>query len=264
MDVEFKDACYSGDVSVVQRIIKENPNFDVNQAITRFGTTALHIACHHNHHKIVSTLLSHPDIDVNPVNSFGFTPFLNACQKKSVETLKVLLRDFRVEIDGGNVDIALIPVFMLCRWQDLETMKLLIASGKELNIDKKEISFGEEVSVIEIAREMHESVVVSLLERFIRNQSQTRHEIRVELGVTDALAAELFATTVFLCDDYLRIIKSNERSQSDRFFRIVSRLPMELQMIICCRVYGSVKDNILSKDSEVVFQFLAKKFVTEQ
>ena len=37
------------------------------------------------------------------------------------------------------------------------------------------------------------------------NPTQTKHEVRVKLGVLVALAAEVFALTVFLCDDLLQL-----------------------------------------------------------
>jgi len=79
---------------------------------------------------------------------------------------------------------------------------------------------------------------VSVLERFIANQVQTRHELRERLGGLDALAAEVFALTVFLCDDLLQLKLAPTTitsSAATRFFTIASKLPMELQMILCHR-----------------------------
>jgi hypothetical protein len=89
------------------------------------------------------------------------------------------------------------------------------------------------------------------------NATQTRHEIGVELGLVDKDAAELFSIIVFFCDDFLRLNKAHSPSDAARFFNIVSQLPMELQMVLCYRVFGSAKENIESKDSEVGFKSLA-------
>ena len=43
-----------------------------------------------------------------------------------------------------------------------------------------------------------------------------------------------------------------------RFFTIAKRLPMELQMILCRRAVGSMKQSILRKDSEAAFKSLAR------
>jgi hypothetical protein len=122
----------------------------------------------------------------------------------------------------------------------------------ELDLDKKGKWIGDEYTAIDIARKKNKTEVVSLLERFMANPVETGYEVRLELGVKDELAAELFAITVFLCDDFLRLKEPN--SSATRFFNIASQLPMELQMVLCYRVFGSSKENIKSKDSEVAFK----------
>ena len=81
----------------------------------------------------------------------------------------------------------------------------------------------------------------------------------MKLGMLDELAAEVFALTVFLCDDLLQL-KPAAASDADplRFFAIAKRLPMELQMILCHHAVGSMKQNILRKDSEIAFKALAR------
>ena len=85
----------------------------------------------------------------------------------------------------------------------------------------------------------------------------------MKLGVLDALATEVFALIVFLCDDLL-LLKPASHPAADtaaaRFFAVASKLPMELQMILCHRVVGSMKQNILRKDSEAAFKSPASSF----
>jgi len=85
----------------------------------------------------------------------------------------------------------------------------LIASGRDLgdvkNKKAKYFDDGNDYTVLEIARKRRETEVVSVLEQFIANPSQTRHEIRVKLEVLDELADEVFALTVFHCDDLLHL-----------------------------------------------------------
>ena len=102
---------------------------------------------------------------------------------------------------------------------------------------------------------------MSLLERFIANPAQIRHEVRAKLGLLDALAAEVFALTVFLCDDLLQLKPAATPATAARFFTIAKRLPLELQMILCHRVVGSMKQNILHQDSEAAFEHLARVFL---
>ena len=64
------------------------------------------------------------------------------------------------------------------------------------------------------------------------------------------MAAEVFALVVFLCDGLLKI-KEENMSGAARFFRMAKELPLELQMVLCHRVVGSMRMNIPGKQSEV-------------
>jgi len=79
--------------------------------------------------------------------------------------------------------------------------------------------------------------VVTLLERFRSNATQTRHAVRVELGWYDEAAAEMFALVVFVSDGLLQV-NSTTPSPAARFFFIARRLPLELQMVLCHLVMG--------------------------
>ena len=101
---------------------------------------------------------------------------------------------------------------------------------------------------------------MSVLERFIANPTQARYAVRLRLGELAELAAEIFALAVFLCDDLLQLKPASRPAATDatRFFTIASKLPMELQMILCHRAVGSMKQNILLKDSEAAFKSLTR------
>ena len=48
---------------------------------------------------IVKLLLSHPDIDVNPVNKKGATPVMEATKNGKIESLKVILSVFKCKLN---------------------------------------------------------------------------------------------------------------------------------------------------------------------
>ena len=250
--------CYESFESV-KKFLKDNPAWDVNEDFDA-GWTALHLVCFYGHYATLSVLLAHPQTNVNQKNVAGYPPFSVACSSGQVEAAKVLLRDSRVDINMPDIR-GWTPLWSESCHGRVEVIKWMIASGREINLDRKgKYLDGKEYTAIEIARRETEPAVVSLLEKFATNPLQTRYEIRLELGVTEALAAELFATTVFLCDDYLRIKQPESNSKIGRFFRITSHLPMELQMIVCHRVYGLAKENIPSRDSELAFKNLASSY----
>jgi len=100
-----------------------------------------------------------------------------------------------------------------------------------------------------------------LLERFVDNPKLTRQEIRGKL------VAEVFTLIIFVCDDLLQsrpAVASSDSSVADdvaRIFAIAKRLPKELQMMLSHLVFGSLKSNITSKNSEAAFRTLTTKIL---
>lgn len=64
---------------------------------------------------------------------------------------------------------------------------------------------------------------------------------------------------VFFADDYVKLRAGvTDDSSVARFYRIAGKLPLDLQMLLCNRMYGSPKDIVALKDSEPGFQWLAR------
>jgi len=110
---------------------------------------------------------------------------------------------------------------------------------------------------IAAAKKEKKTEVVTLLERFQSDAAKTRYAMRVELGLLDDLAAEMFAMVVFVSDGLLQT-KDTTPSPAARFFSIAAQLPLELQMVLCYRVMGSNKELILGKEREAAFRELAR------
>jgi ankyrin repeat protein len=266
----FLKLVQTGIANEVKQFLEDNPTFNVNEVLYGHGYTALHFACRDDHHEIVSVLLMHPQINVNQKNNKGSTPFLLGCLNGRVEVVKILLKDSRVNINMAD-DNGCTPLLYASYDGYVEVIKWMIAlrgDDLDLDLDEKGKYIGIEYSAIEVARKENKTEVVSLLERFTANPSQARHEFRFELGLIDEDAAELFAMTVFLCDDFLRLKEPTTASYTVQtenaniicFFDMMSKLPMELQMVLCYRVFGSGKEIIKSKDSEIAFKSLARVF----
>ena len=71
----------------------------------------------------------------------------------------------------------------------------LIASGRDLGDFKYKKGKGwwqeENYTALEIATKFCKPGVVDLLKRFLTNPAQTRHEVRVKLGMLTELSAEV-------------------------------------------------------------------------
>jgi len=190
---------------------------------------------------------------------------LLGCDFGKVSVVEVLLKDPRVDVTLED-NWQRIPLWYASLGGKLEVVEWFIASGRDLgDIKSKKGKYDfNSYTALEIARKENKTEVVSVLERFIANPAQTRHERRVKLGILDALAAEVFALTVFLCDDLLQLkpalasTTAASAAQALRFFTMASKLPMELQMLLRHRAVGSMKQNILRQDSEAAFKSLAR------
>ena len=235
--------------------------------------TPLHSSCYNNHPEAVQLLLSHPSIDVNTSDVLGSSTFLLGCSNNNLSSSRVLLLDHRVDttlVDYRDCS----PLWWASHNGHLEVIERFIASGRDLgDLELKGRDFlDNEFSVREIATSFGKTEVLALLERFIADPSRTRFEVRMKLGLQDEMAAELFAATVFLCDELLQLQPTSEpgptgdamtttTAAAARFFVIASKLPMELQMVLCHRVFHSEKQHILSKDSEAAFRALTTKIL---
>ena len=253
--------CSSGNTSEVVSLLRDHPNLNVNWT-NEITWSALHYASFHGHSDIVKLLLAHTPASVNPnIKGWnGQTAFSLACQTGHLETAGLLLGDPRVEItleDG----LGCTPLWYASANGKTKVMKWLMASGRDLgDLNQTGNYHGVQYTALEIAQERKKFRLTALLERFMANSAQTRHEIRAELGFPDELAAEVFALIVFLCDELLHLTPAHTLTNpgATRFFTIASKLPMELQMVLCHRGVGSMKQNIVSKDSEAAFKALTR------
>jgi len=254
------NAVLANDVGEVAMLLKNNPSIDVNwmkcyqDGITR---SCLQLACTLGHRKIILLLLAHPGIDVNAEDDIEKTALGRACYHYNKSCVELLLKDPRVDTLKGRSRMT--PFFWLVESHQLECIKYWIASGRKFELRGKGdnaqecISYAKKTGFFDLAL---------LLENFTVNPIQKRDEIRKEIGWYDERAAEIFARVIFLSDGLLEI-RTNSEEKTTRFFNITRQLPMELQMIICSRAAGSMKNNIKSEDSERAFRYLALFFVVK-
>ena len=189
MENTFNDAADNGKVEEVKSILRKNPSLNVNwKSKERGATTALYIACISGHDSVVSILLAHPDIDPNLKNTSGNTPFLIACANGNTSCVRLLLQDQRVMVNEPDNNGAT-PLWRAAYWGRHDVIKWWIGSGREMNLGKPgDIS---KTDAIGAAKERRKTEVVSLLERFKKDASKTRSQVRLELGITTGQSIHL-------------------------------------------------------------------------
>ena len=263
METELRKICEIGDLQKLVAFFEEHPLFDVNAPLDPSNWTALHTASAYGHTEIVNFLLKMKDIDPNRLTESGDTAIiLSIMFMGNIDTNKMLLRDSRVNdvVDKGQTIL-----WYAVKKEDVHLIKwIIILRHKDMmDLEKRGRNWAnnKEYTPIEFAEALNRNDIRDLLTRFSRDPVRCRHEVGLDLGITNAKVADLFASLIFLCDNYTSL--ENELPQTSnpsRFFAIAKKLPMELQMLICHRVYGSAKEIIKSTDSEPAFMALAASF----
>jgi len=248
-------AVVNGDAQKLAELMRQDPGFKVNMVLDGNGDTLLHYACRADSRSaVIPLLLAHHDIDVNLKDKYGSTPFYYTCNGRP-SCVREMLKDSRVKVNEGNSS-GYTPLWNAAWYGSLDIIKWWIASGREMDLGKP--GDVEKSDAIAGAKKYGKTDVVTLLERFKENPEETRHAVRLDLGLVDELAAEMFALVVFVSDGLLRI-KDTISTPAARFFSIARRLPLEIQMLLCYRVEGSPKEIIPGKKSEVAFKELARR-----
>jgi len=220
------------------------------------GYTLLHRACDSdNRSAVIPVLLAHPDIDINVKDKGGNTPFMFACYSGLTSCVREMLKDSRVNVDETD-NIGDTPLWYAAKNGHVNVIRWWIVSGREMDLGEPG---NDRTDAIGVAMKYGETRVVALLERFRNDATQTRHALRVELGLLDGLAAEMFALVVFVSDGLLQVKETTTATPAARYFSIVAQLPLELQMVLCFRQVGSAKEIIPGKESEAAFKGLAKR-----
>ena len=94
---EFFNACYENDLEKVKEL--SNQIDDINWGNPNGSDwTGLHISCYEGNKEIVEYLISHPKINVNKEDKNGRTPFYTVCANGKDEIVKILFASGR-EID---------------------------------------------------------------------------------------------------------------------------------------------------------------------
>lgn len=248
-------AVHHNRVKTVSHLLRVTPTLNINHRGDH-GWTVLHRASMLGHSAITHTLLQHHGISVNQQDDTGCTAILLACSEGETEVVKVLLRDHRVDIESAAND-GVTPLWCATLWGYLPIIKwILVLRHRAVDLEATR-HYGKEYSLVEFARKNGKLEIADLLDKFTLDPQDTRFNLAIDLGLRPLLAAELFASVVLLCDDFLRIREGKPLESSGRFFRIASQLPMELQMVLCRRVYDLGAGPISVRDTELAFRSLA-------
>jgi len=220
-------ACTDGDLEIVKELANDDA-VNVNWIGEEKGDTPLHRASRLGHLEIAKVLLAHPEIEVSQGNKGDASPFFIACQIGRKEMVSLLLADPRV--DPNKPDVVLVSI--------------------SVPEDETEEAF--------LRRQISGPLCADMIDESERDPVAVRNRLRCQPGLREYYIGHLFALLIFHSDNFVVINERTAPSDTRRFFRITSRLPLDLQMALCNRAFRSPKDIVLSRDSEPYFQCLGR------
>jgi len=161
----------SSDFLKFKHILITDPGVNPN-VLTSSGDNFLHFCCTGNlpfRSVLIEPLLAHPKIDVNALNSRGFTPLALACQTENHLIVELLLSDERVDASITN-NMSASPLWLACQSRSLKNVKLLTRSGKDLGDLYSKVGKGMHAdryhNVFEIAEFQEETEIMLLLAQY--------------------------------------------------------------------------------------------------
>lgn len=232
-------------VSLIIKTIIEKSQIDIN-SLTSSGYTAFHVACLFGEYYIVKHLLTYPNLN----------RFLNS------EYLICDVLYIKEDVFMANKLLSLGLTFKIRPGEEYRSkftssiFKTLKQYSAQSYFDRTHV----EIAINNITRIIKNDLIIDY--EYIRDNIELVREFIGKEIYTDPIA-ELFTTIVMLTDDYLSIRNSilsfdvkncvtviedinKDNNKSVKFCGILRRLPIELQMTICNRAFGSRNDNVLS------------------
>jgi ankyrin repeat protein len=247
-------AAMDGVVYRARELLQKYPDdTDVN-VLTPWGVPVLAYASEKGYEEMVRLLLSHPDIDVNARKNN--TAFMLAFHEKHTQCAKLLLEDPRTDLlitDNENCT----PLNRLLMGGSLELLEVWIASGREMRMDEMFDYYSYHPRYLQLKED--QPLIVQLLEDFNRDPEGVRHRVRKDTGWYNERAAGFLAPVVFLSDGLVRINNVRRPNGGRKFLKIISQLPLELQMVLCYRAAGSGRSLVPNEKRESAFRELARR-----
>jgi hypothetical protein len=235
------------DTEELKKVFDSAPEVDVNRMYANVNNwSPLHHATFHEKMNCLKFLLARPDIDVNLKVSGGQTPLHTAMTQKKLESMKLLLKDPRID-KWAKDDFGMTPL------QIAGDASVLFLKGMEWWI-----VLDEEFSKPTLDDEVLYALKPAKTQRKLTNLRHlayiagrdprfTQFDLKLRHNVGTARSFFLFAVVVLSCDGFLET-KKEKTDNTTRFFNIARRVPMEIQMILCHRAYGSTKEIVKTDD----------------
>jgi hypothetical protein len=264
-------ACEKGHLNIVKAMLA-NPRIHVDIEPQEDTETPLWLACAAGHTEIVEALLADARTGdaINRVMDNKTTPLYIACQEGKLEVVKALFTSSKLDKKqpcSFDEDNAFSPFHIACiknhehiiQYYLTQTLEQKTELLDETDIDTilKDIAPDMLIKITSSVEDKKDYIFKSPLGHTI-NLSNIAARAKSELY--QRYTSDAFASTVLLCDLFLRLkddnaIVSENMKNAKRVYKITEKLPMELQMLLWNRIYGQQpRNNIPTTQSEVSFR----------
>lgn len=269
----FYLACINGSLRCA-RLLSVDPKLNIH-FLDSYGYPVIVRTAQYNHDNIIRFLSCLPGIDVNATNVIDrndrifrdshITPLQMACLNDNLETVQLLLENPKVNTrKPADVVTKTPPIYPgftpfgeAVSGRGIRVMKYWIALGKEVDMDEVSTVINKVDGDIEDEEGLP---VFRLLGAYTEDPVKTRSNMIKELDLEGYLSSRIYALVIFLCDGLLEKKKQDANKEALRFFSMVQKLPMEIQMMLCRMARGFTGNTILDKDAEKSFRQLAWSF----
>ena len=258
-------AAKTATVSAV-RMLLTLPGIDVNYR-TKSSESPLFSAARSGSTQAFRLLLHDPRVKVEWGSSAVKSVAGLGCEKGQEKILWELALSPRVDLNASIVkhSAIMVPLWMVASKAQLASVKALLASPKEIRTSHEGQGIVDRLRDKPFKVTDHQAII-DLIGEYEANPGKVRRRLWHELQLEGDLAALLFATTVMVCDGYLELVGPSSgvteasgkkevasdtlANQARRFFCMITKLPMELQMVVCNQVYGLAEDTIPASQRE--------------
>jgi hypothetical protein len=245
-------ACARGHYEVVKYLLTW-PQLKINFA-SDTGATPFMLACQEGCVTVVRLLMAHPRCDINLADENRITPFSMACRFANHEIIRDLLDDPRVNLGQWDSE-KLTTIDVMIQRGEVDVVKCLLASHRTPYIDCNHVVRCQHALGLTSERRDKMSC---LMNDYLQDPQKVKMSLRLEKAYQDYYIPRLYALTILFADHYLR--ERLVSTRVGRFFRLVSRLPVELQAVLCHRAAGSMGDVITAQTAEQGFQWVVLRF----
>lgn len=264
MRVEFARLVLENKADELEAFLADNPNFDVTSSVWRADLTTgtiymdhpLHVASRHGWRDTVGVLLKRPTSII--------TLLSDSEHGRDVKSILPLVKDSRLDLSTWAAEWVTHLAQVLIERNILIYAKWLVALQ---GVDARP----------QLLPALPTNPVGTFFYTFMEDPMRVAYSTRLQLGFLDESAAYVYVISVLLCDGYVRLRPQQKRLKRVGpligyhipdpslpsvtvvgFFRMMAKLPLELQMIVANRCVGSTKDHVLHADSEKALQHLGQ------